>query len=205
MVDILKISRTWRHILQSPDVLKPSLSSWYGNKLNLRGTDYSLYESKAKQAHSFRHGEPNCSIKINLQKSHGIVWLIDDTLIWSGREDCKARVIYVFNISTWTFRSLNGDAREVVGTLFASDSLVGFGSKTSTVCYVWSLSDFEKRRFRVPHPVLVNTMACRGVTVACAARLDDHVLVYIWNYETQQSRSFTVSYDQPPFAYPSPR
>ena len=186
-------------------MLKKSLEAWYGGALNLQGANYSLYESKAKHVHAFRHGEPNGHFKIDLNDPPGYMTLVEDTLIWSRAAglDRTARTICLFNITTWSLHTLNGDAREEIGRIFASDKLVGF-APSGTVCYVWSLESREKRRFRVPSPELFQSVTCRGNVVACAACLDAHVLVYIWDYCTQQGRSFTISFDSPLLAYPTP-
>jgi hypothetical protein len=207
VIDVLKVSRQWQHVLRSPDVLKKGLLSWFGNSSDLQGADHSIYESKAKQAHAFRRGEPTQCLKIDLQYHIDQVILIDDTLIWAYQSaDHVARVIYLLNINikTWSLQSLNGDARERVVRLFASNQLVGFVA-ASTICYVWRRRDLEKRQFRIPGREFYQSIACRGSTVAYAGRLKEHALVYIWDYETQKGRSFSISYDCPLFANVTPR
>ncbi|KAF2828525.1 hypothetical protein CC86DRAFT_368735 [Ophiobolus disseminans] len=200
-----RVSRRWHHILQSPDVLKRSLTSWSGNTLDLQGAERSLLESKAKHIQMFRQGDPSSHFTVHLNDPRGYATLVEDTLAWSrvSGHDHTARAIYLFNISTWTLHTLNGDAREKVAALFASDKLVGFATN-GTVCYVWSLQTREKRRFRVPNPALFKTITCRGTMVVCAACLVDHALVYIWDYRTQQGRSFTISYDSALFVRATP-
>jgi hypothetical protein len=204
LADVMKVSRQWQHILRSPDVLKKGLLSWYGNSSGLQGADHSTYESKAKQVHAFRRGEPTQRFKIDLQYGIDQVILIDDTLIWAYQSaNHVARVIYLLNIKTWSLQSLNGDARERVVRLFASNQLVGFVA-ASTVCYVWRRRDLEKRQFRVPGQVFYQSITCRGSNVAYAGRLKDHALVYIWDFETQKGRSFIIDYDCPLFANLTP-
>jgi hypothetical protein len=99
--------------------------------------------------------------------------------------------------------TLNGDAREVIKQLFASDQIVGFTTMTN-VCYVSDLEGRAKKRFTVPNMALFQSVACRGRTVACAGILEDHVLVYIWNYDSQQGRSFTIASHLFPTEYARP-
>jgi len=203
MTDELKVSKQWYHILQSPDVLKRSLLSWYGNPSELQRADHSMYKSKAKQAHAFRYGEPTQRLEINLHYGVELVTLLGVTLIWAYRlADQAARLIYLLNLKTWSLQSFNGDARETVVRIFASDQLVGFVT-ASTVCYVWSRRTQEKRQFRVPGRDFYTSMTCRGSIVAYAGCLKEHALVYVWDYETQKGRSFTISYDCSLFANPT--
>lgn len=204
LTDILKVSRHWRHILQSSDVLEGGLASWSGSTFDLQGAERDVLESTARHIHAFRQGEPSCRLRINLNDGCGHVTFVGDTLIWSvvSLLDRTARAINVFNIKEWTLHTLVGDAREKIERLFASDKIVGFAT-SGTVCYVWSLQRLLKRRFRVPYPALFQSITCRGDTVACAAYLEGGALIYIWDYHSQMGRSFTISYDSPIFAYPT--
>jgi hypothetical protein len=86
-----------------------------------------------------------------------------------------------------------GDARESIRDLFASDQIVAF-TTASNVCYVSDLRGRGKKKFRVPTSVQFQSLACRQRTVACAGTFDDHVLVYIWSYDSQQGRSLTIPF-----------
>jgi hypothetical protein len=96
--------------------------------------------------------------------------------------------------------TLNGDARESIRQLFASDQIVGF-TTASNVCYVSNFQGSGKRKFRVPNPALFQSLACRQRTVACAGTFEDHVLVYMWSYDSQQGRSLIIPFDAFPVSY----
>jgi hypothetical protein len=201
-----RVSPQWRHVLQSPMVLKSSLYSWSSRAVDLQETDYSLCELRAKQVQAFRQGLPKRYFSIETHEPHCHVILVEDTLIWSclTLPDSQARVIYVLDIKSWSLQKLQGDARETVHCLFASDQLVGFASKNN-VCYVWALDGREKQKFRVPNTALFHSVTCRDNTVACAGCLDDHALVYIWNYDTRRGTSFNIGFDTHLFANSVPR
>lgn len=194
--DDLKVSRQWQHILRSPVILRTSLLSWYGRSLDLQGASPSIYESLAKQAHAFRHGHPTKRLTVVMYDEYhfdtATGTLIDDTFIWAS-DTPQCRAIHLFNIKTWSLQTLNGDGRERVVRLFASEQIVGFGTASST-CYVWNRKTLEKRQFRLPSSEFVKSVTCRGSTVACAGRLKEHALVYIWDFETRKGTSFTISY-----------
>jgi hypothetical protein len=200
-----RVSSQWRHVLRSTDILASSLYAWSGRVTNLQVATLTQCEHKAKRMQEFRQGKPDRLFSIHHHEPHGRVMLVEDTLIWSCivLPDSKARMVYVLNIKSWNLRKLQGDARETVYRLFASDQLVGFASN-SNVCYVWTLDGYEKRKFRVHNSALFQSITCRDSTVACAGCLNDHALVYVWNYETQRGASFTVAFDTALFVYPVP-
>jgi hypothetical protein len=198
-----RVSPQWRHVLRSLDVLKNSLYAWSHRVVDLQVPNYSACEHKARLVQKFRQGEPDRLFSIHHHEPHGDVILVEDTLIWSCYipPESKARIIYVLNIKSWSLRKLQGDARETVHRLFASDQLVGFAT-SGNICYVWDLDGREKRRFRVPSSALFQSVTCRDNMVACAGCLNDHALVYVWNFETQRGTSFTIPFDDDLFAYP---
>jgi hypothetical protein len=198
----MKVSRQWSHILRSPDVIKRNFWSWSNSVVDLYDADFNLYRLKAKQIQTFRMGEPNRYFLIDTHDPQGYVALVEDTLVWScdSLASRAARIIYVFNMKTWSLQTLNGDARETVYRLFASDQLVGFAT-SGNACYAWALRGYEKRKFRVPNSALFQSVTCRESTVACVGCLNDHALVYIWNYDTQRGISFSIAFDTPLFSY----
>ncbi|KAH8732397.1 hypothetical protein GQ44DRAFT_697585 [Phaeosphaeriaceae sp. PMI808] len=128
--------------------------------------------------------------------------LIEDTLIWICLlKTHRPTAVYFFNMKTCHLQTFQGDARETVRHLFASDKLVGFATH-GTLCYVWDFDHREKRKFRVPNSDLFQSIACRGRMIACAGCLDDYALVYIWNYDNQRGISFTISYETTLFTSP---
>jgi hypothetical protein len=200
-----RVSPQWHHVLRSTDVLTKSLYAWSGRVTDLQAPSLALCEHKAEQIQKFRQGEPNRLFSIHHHEPHSRAMLAEDTLIWSCivSPDSRARMVYVLNIKSWSLRKLQGDARETVHRLFASEQLVGFAS-SSNVCYVWALDGVEKRKFRVPSSALFQSVTCRDSTIACVGCLNDHALVYIWNYDTQRGASFTVAFDTALFAYSVP-
>jgi hypothetical protein len=198
-----KVSKQWQHVLRSSDVLKKSLLS--AGTPDLQGADYSVFQLKAKHIHAFQHGKPKHYVRIvkHIQKADYTI-LVDDTIIWStlkgGNHD--SRILYLFNIKTWTLHTLNGDARENIQQVVASERIVAFTSSNSNLCYVSDLEARSKKKFRVSNPALFQALACRDSTVACAGILDDHALVYIWNYDTQQGRSFRIDFGTHLLPYP---
>jgi hypothetical protein len=182
--------------LRSSAILKKSLLSW-DDTLDQDSADYRLLELRAK----------SCFKVVTHVPDHII--LIADTLIWcahsSGRTEdyANTRMINLFDIKTWKMYTLNGEAREGIKQVFASGQIVGFTTMTN-VCYVSDLQGRGKKRFTVPNMALFQSIACRDRTVACAGILKDHVLVYIWNYDGQQGRSFTIASHFFPIEYARP-
>jgi hypothetical protein len=198
-----RVSRKWRHVLQSPEVLTDSLVSWYSYTPQLLRADYSLCKLKAEAIHGFRYGSPKHHCRINIEHSHGQMILKEDTLAFTigGQNDTTARTLHLFNIDTWRLHSLNGHARERISQIFISDDIAGF-TTDSHVCYVSDLEDHGKHAFRVPSTALFQAVTCRGRTVACAGCLKNHAEVYIWNYDTQQGKSFSINFSTHLFPYP---
>jgi hypothetical protein len=186
-----RVCRKWHHVLQSPDVLTKSLVSWYGDTPQIQQADYSLCRLKARSVHRFRYGVPTHHFKItNMHRSHSHMILRGDTLIFPATTPLL-RALRLFNIKTWTLNSLNGDARELIRHFFASDQIAGFTTESRT-CYISDLEGHGKRKFKVPSTALFQSVACRGRTVACAGFVQGHIQVYIWNYDTQQGKSFII-------------
>jgi hypothetical protein len=191
--------------LRSSDVLKQGLLAWSGPTPDLQQADYSLLELRAKNIHAFRHGKPKHYLQIvKYKESADQTILVNDTLIWyttSENNDDASRLLHLFNIKTWTLYSLTGDGREHIHQIFASGDIVGF--TTNSVCYVSDHKGQGKKRMRLPNPKLFQSVVCRERTVACAGILDDHALVYIWDYDTQQGTSFKIDFGT--YLFPSPR
>lgn len=190
--------------MRSPDVLKKSLKPWVHSTMDLQSNGYGTYVQKARHIQAFRRGEPTKTFRINLNDPHGYVTLVEDKLIWScvSTSDNLSRAVYLFDIRSWSLQVLNGDARETIRRLVASDQLVGFATN-SNMFYVWHHASRVKRKFKLPNAALLQTITCRGNTVACAGCLEQHVLVYIWDFDTQQGKSFTIPYTSPLLAYPT--
>jgi hypothetical protein len=179
------------------------LLSWF-RTLDQDVADYGLLELKAKAIQAYRHGKPKHCFKVVTPVSKHVI-LMADTLIWSPPPSIgsESRIVNLFNITTWEMHTLNGNAREHIHHLFASNQIVGFTTR-SNICYVSDLRGRGKRKFKVPNAALFQSLACRDRTVACAGILEDHVLVYIWNYDSQQGRSFTIASDCFPIEFRRP-
>lgn len=199
-----RVCRKWHHILQSPDVLTKSLILWYGDTPQIQQADYSFCRLKARSVHGFRNGIPRRHFKITkMDRNYGNITLMGDTLVFLAGipSDAASRALRLFNIKTWTLHSLNGTARERISNFFASEQIAGFTTESHT-CYVSDLEGRGKRKFRVPSTALFQSVACRGRTVTCAGCVQGHAQVYIWNYDTQQGKSFTINFNSHLFPFP---
>ncbi|KAF1921143.1 hypothetical protein BDU57DRAFT_38592 [Ampelomyces quisqualis] len=199
-----RVSRPWQRVLRSPHVLRNSLLS--AGAPDLPAADYAVLQRHAKHLHAFRHAKPNhcLAIALHTQRPASPV-LVRDTLVWSARTAANhddSRVLYLFDISTCTLHTLHGEARETIQHVVASERIVAFTSSNSTLCYVADLQARNRKKFRVSSPALFQALACRESSVACAGLLQDHALVYIWNYDTQQGTSFRIDFGTHLLPYP---
>ncbi|KAF2133202.1 hypothetical protein P153DRAFT_428236 [Dothidotthia symphoricarpi CBS 119687] len=188
------VSRRWCHILRSLDVLKRSLNGWYHGTVDLQGADYALYERKAQDIQAFRTGNPRSRFMIKFSDDASYPVLSGNTLIW--RPPQVKRLMYALDLSTWRLTTLRGAAREYISKSFVSDQLVAFVTMTN-VFYVSELNGQGQRSFTLPSCEYCNAVTIRGRTVACATHFDDRVFVYIWDYDTQQGKSFDIRRPSP--------
>jgi hypothetical protein len=197
------VSTRWRRVLQSPQVLTNTLVPWYGYTPQLLRADYGMCKTKAEVIHAFRNGCPKHHFKIRIVGIHHRMILTEDTLILTAgaQGNSDPRILCFFNIKTWELHSMTGDARERISQTFASDQIAGFTTE-SRVCYVSDLEGRGKRKFRVPNNAFFQSVACRGRTVACAGCLPDHAEVYVWNYDTQQGKTFSIDFNSHLFPFP---
>ncbi|KZM27199.1 hypothetical protein ST47_g1666 [Ascochyta rabiei] len=188
------VSRSWAERLRSLVVLKNNLDSWYGGTVDLQRANLNFCRCKARSVRAFRNGprsaQPDSSFTISAKL--GLTQLlVHDNLIWLDENHHQVRLL---NMRSWTSQTLNGVARERIRNVFASGEIVVF--TTLTTAYVAELnSTGPLRRFRVSNSKLLSVVTCRERTVACAAYLQAGLLVYIWNFDTQQGRSISLSYD----------
>ncbi|KAF9697069.1 hypothetical protein EKO04_005082 [Ascochyta lentis] len=187
------VSRLWYEKLRNVTVLKSNLESWYAATVNLQGADLEFCQRKARSVCAFRNGprsaQPDSSFKISAKL--GLTQLLaGDNLIWLDENHHQVRV---WNMRSWTSQTFNGTARERIRDVYASEELLVFA--THTTAYVAKLdSSGPLRRFRVSNARLLSVITCRGRTVACAGHLQEGLLVYIWNFDTQQGRSINLSH-----------
>lgn len=177
-------------------VLKSNLDSWYDGTVDLQSANVDFCWRKARSVHAFRNAPrsvpPDSSFKISTPFGSTQL-LAGDRLIWlDGAEN--SRQVRVLDLRSWSFRVLNGESREQIRDVYASEEILVF--TTYTTAYVTRLdSPGPLKRFRVVNAALLCTVACRGRTVVCAGYLEDCLLVYIWDFDTQTGRSFKVSYE----------
>ncbi|KAF2024763.1 hypothetical protein EK21DRAFT_77971 [Setomelanomma holmii] len=197
------VSRGWQRALRSPHVLKKCLRPWL-EKAAPQTNEYGIHALKAKHIQAFRRGEPNQGFTVKLHDPHSYVILVEDRLVWASesRTDYTARLVCVFNIQTWSLHTFRGDAREKIHRLVASDELVGFATG-SNLFYAWDFETRTKRTFMVPNATLFQNVTCRERTIACAGCLEKHVFVYIWDFDSQLAKYFTIAYDSPLLVYPT--
>ncbi|KAJ8109827.1 hypothetical protein OPT61_g7173 [Boeremia exigua] len=198
-----KVSRAWYQNLRSLVVLKPNLENWYNGAASFQGVDLDFCRRKARSIHAFRSASPSAlpdsafriSTNFAVQGTQFAVEeqvLSGDHLIWlaSGH-----RRIYVVNLRSLTSKTIVPLARECLRSLCASDELVAAATNAPGVVYVGELTGQDPmKRFRIVAPNSALVVTCRHRSVACAAMRQDGILVYIWNYDTQQGRSFTLGY-----------
>lgn len=121
--------------------------------------------------------------------------LCGDDLIWLAQH---RRSVQVLNLRSLSSKALVPASRELLRSVDASDGLVTITAESGGVVYVGELtglSPLKKFRFVTSSPGFAITSRHR--TVACTARQSDGILVYIWNYDTERGRSFTVRSDTP--------
>ncbi|KAL5114429.1 hypothetical protein ACEQ8H_007684 [Pleosporales sp. CAS-2024a] len=199
-----RVSPRWRHVLRSPALLTQTLAAWYGSSPALLQADYAVCRAKAQAIHAFRHARPRHHLRLTKIKAPGTsAILVRHTLVlraWEGAA-LSSRTLHLLDMHTWRLHSLAGDAREAISHIFASDQIAGFTTETH-VCYVSDHQGHGKRRFRVPSAALLQAIACRARTVACAGCLHDCAQVYIWDYDTHQGTSFSISFNSHLFPFP---
>jgi hypothetical protein len=189
----------WSEKLQSLTVIKSSLSSWYAGTADLQNASLDFCRRKAQSVNAFRNtswsAPPDSSFRI--QTPYGPTQLlVGDNLIWL---DNNHQLVRVLNMRSWTSRVLVGTARERIRDVAASEEIVAF--TTHSTAYIAGLNiQGPLKKFRVVHTKILSAITCRRRTVACAGYLQDGLLVYIWHFDTQQGRSFTVSYSNPFFS-----
>ncbi|KAH7380746.1 hypothetical protein BKA66DRAFT_419577 [Pyrenochaeta sp. MPI-SDFR-AT-0127] len=187
------VSRRWSRTLRSLHVLKQSLNHWYQHTVDLSTADHAVCEQKARRIHAFRNGKPRCCFKFYPADDMPSPILTGDFLVWLSCPEPPhlARLVYMFNLKSWTLRSVSGEAREHIRAIYASDHLVVM-TTSRNICYVSTLSGHGQKKFRVPSNSFFNTVACRGRTVACASSHVDHISIYVWDYDTKCGKSFQI-------------
>lgn len=194
-INLCQVSRSWLEKLRSPTVLKTTLDSWYDGAINFQDADLEFFSRKARSVHAFRSISQSISsdsvFKISAQFNQ-VHLLVGDNLIWR-----EAERVHVLNMRSWKHRIITSAAREYVCNVHASDEVVAFSVMNHTV-YVADVNKHAPlKRFRVSWTKQGSALTCRQRTVACAGYLEHGILVYTWNFDTQQGRSFNINYDNP--------
>ena len=116
--------------------------------------------------------------------------LVGDNLIWLADDE---RQIHVLNLRSMTSRVMVCATRERIATIFAADELVAFTAENKGTVFVGDLfGQGLTKKFRFINAGQKPVITCRHRTVACAALQPDHAFVYIWNFDTEQGKSFRV-------------
>lgn len=174
-------------------MLKHSLDTWYDGAVNLQGADLPYCQRKARSIHAFRKPSPLALPDISLRIPTVIGsmhHLIGDNLIWLASDQ---RQIHVLNLRHLISRAMVCDTRERIGTIFAADELVAFTAENKGTVFVGELyGQGLIRKFRFMNAGQKFALTCRRRTVACATLQQDHTFVYIWNFDTEQGKSFHV-------------
>lgn len=191
--DPWQVSCSWAQKLRNLVVLTRSLESWYNGTINLQGADLDFCRRKARSVHAFRSPSqsalPDSSFKIMTPRGH-LYKLIGDNLIWL---DQSLRQVRVLDIRSWTSRVFTPVARETIHGIRVSDELVVFTTLKGTVYVVRLDGQGPLKKFQTPRSTRRLPVTCRSRTVACAEMLEDGIVIYIWDYDTQHGRSFIVN------------
>ena len=121
--------------------------------------------------------------------------LVGDNLIWLAQD---RRRVHVLDLRLFTTKTFIPVTRESIGIACAADEVVAFTAHFRGTVYVGELNgQGPLKSFRFINTSLNFALTCRHRTVACAGYLEDSLLVYIWNYDTQQGKSFNVNNHTP--------
>lgn len=189
----------WYQKLQSLVVLKPNLDNWYDGKVDLQDVDLDFCRRKARSIHAFRGASesslPDSSFKISAQSVLSEQLLRGDHLIWLAD---NRRQVHILNLRTMSSKTIVPTARELIRSIDASDDLVLMTTDAGGAIYVGEMTGHSQvKRFRLSSSRRDSVIACRRRTVACATPGPDGVLIYIWNYDLQAGRSFTITRKTP--------
>jgi hypothetical protein len=174
-------------------VLKPSLESWFDNTIGLQGVDLDFCRSEARSIQAFRSGRapPDKSWKISNHLSSTNPFLVRDHLVWLAK---GCRQVNIVNLRSMSSRILVDPSRGEIGQLHAADDLVAFTARSRGVVFVGKLNGQGLvKSFRIHSSRWGTALTCRHRTVACAMHFENHALVYIWDYDTSQCRSFEMN------------
>lgn len=117
-------------------------------------------------------------------------FLVGDNLIWLAEDRRQVNVVHLRSLTSTV---LVDPARGEIGDLYAADDLVAFSARLRGVVFVGQPNKpGSVKSFRIHGSTAKLALTCRHRTVACATHLEKHTLVYIWNYDTSQGRSFSI-------------
>ncbi|OCK83294.1 hypothetical protein K432DRAFT_187605 [Lepidopterella palustris CBS 459.81] len=210
------VSKNWRRLLTSPDILRPMLSTWYSDldrplegEASLRGQDYAVCQLKAEHMHRFRRGAPFSWVRINLSEQEpwnmrstmprhpAKVDFIDETVAWLDNTP-ESSLVKVCNLRTKKSLIVGGEGRERIHYIKLTTELISFTTFSGRI-YACDLATGERRSFRLPSarsPIF----SCRGRTIGGTiweAQTSEESTVFIWNFDTCKCQTFQIENPRP--------
>ena len=197
-----RVSRTWKWILSSPEILDPPLEDWDSMgetplRLPKGLTPQAIRSLKAEHVDAYRTGlpfsmmartlvpEPN-SKRVRVAYSDGIIAWIDQT----------ERMVSVLLLESGAEYSYVSPNRELMTCITLSSSMVAVLT-LSGICYVWEIPTGHAHFFRLPNilwdysNVFGTFFVSSGSTLAIlhSSRVTEEYLT-TWNLETRKSYHF---------------
>ncbi|KAF2792598.1 hypothetical protein K505DRAFT_307429 [Melanomma pulvis-pyrius CBS 109.77] len=185
------VSKCWRSLLCSPDVLYEILQAWDGTTTYRRG-DYALCQRKARDIHRFRIGvyEDYTTFEgrtPGFRFDNLVDALVKDTFIWLENGSRTLNVYDLRNRTGIKKRQLYGDGHERILIVALSEELIAFATSFNT-CHVMKLDGSHRTKFKLA-PGMFQQLACRSRTVVCGGFVNDSAVIYLWDFDTQKGTS----------------
>ncbi|OJD39959.1 f-box domain protein [Diplodia corticola] len=205
-----RVSRQWQRQLSSSHVTGCAIDSWYSDDdRRLAGEAAGLYSNrltvqkwKADHVKRFREGRPyhgtfyygtwNVKLTAPDRGEFPEADFAQDTLAWK-----VLRRIEAFNFRTGEHHSIMTDAREQIGAMKLTESLVAFFTLFSRVCHIYDLQTKERTHFTL-HNQNLDVFAAQGRTVLVASESRNpswstRLNIHLWNAVERRTRSFEIN------------
>ncbi|KAL1650239.1 hypothetical protein SLS58_001050 [Diplodia intermedia] len=205
-----RVSRQWQRQLCSSHVTGCAIDSWYSDDdRKLAGEAAGLYSDrlavqkwKADHVKRFREGRPyhgtfyhgswNVKLTAPDRGEFPEADFAQDTLAWKA-----LRRIEAFNFRTGEHHSIMTDAREQIGTMKLTESLVAFFTLFSRVCHIYDLQTKERTHFTL-HNQNLDVFVAQGRTVLVASESRNpswstRLNIHLWNAVERRTRSFEIN------------